>query len=536
MRKRGSVKKTITCVAGILIYTLAASINLAQAQDSKGANVNSRSQTRNRQFQCTNLLALARPQRRAGFTLMPAINNAAATGPAFIVTPTASVPNQQVFGVGTGGRLTKWTGFTTNTSVIGDSNIFEDKFGKVGIGTTAPTSLFTVQGMIETFGGIKFGDGTTQTTSTAGALFGVMHEANLQGNGTGASPLGVVVPLALSGSVADPNAVITATNTSTIGGMGIRGIGGSGAGLTLGVPIGVMGESNTGIGVFGSSNSSPGVFGSSDTGVGVSGDSLNGLGVVGRGRVGVTGVGQKGNSNTVGGVGVEGAGGSGIIGGAGMRALGGTSTGAGEAGGDGIYAQAGFTANGVSGGVAGRFVGDVSVNGNLTKTTGTFKIDHPLDPENRYLYHSFVESPDMMNIYNGNITTDENGDAVVEMPDYFDALNKDFRYQLTVIGTFAQAIIAREMKGNRFVIKTNAASVKVSWMVTGVRHDAYADRHRIKVEEDKPERERGFYLHPEVFNQPEEKSIEWARNPEMMQKLKQQRLEAEEKVKKQQQR
>ena len=85
----------------------------------------------------------------------------------------------------------------------------------------------------------------------------------------------------------------------------------------------------------------------------------------------------------------------------------------------------------------------------------------------------------------------------------------DFRYQLTVIGTFAQAIVASEMKDNRFVIKTNAASVKVSWMVTGVRHDAYADKHRIKVEEVKAESERGYYLHPEVFNQPEEKSIEW---------------------------
>jgi hypothetical protein len=165
---------------------------------------------------------------------------------------------------------------------------------------------------------------------------------------------------------------------------------------------------------------------------------------------------------------------------------------------------------------------------------GTFKIDHPLDPANKYLYHSFVESPDMMNIYNGNITTDENGDAVVEMPEYFDALNKDFRYQLTVIGTFAQAIIASKVKGNRFAIKTNAPNVEVSWMVTGVRRDAYANKNRVQVEEDKSERERGYYLHPEVFNQPEEKSIQWARDPEMMQRLKQQRAESQERFKKHQ--
>jgi hypothetical protein len=167
------------------------------------------------------------------------------------------------------------------------------------------------------------------------------------------------------------------------------------------------------------------------------------------------------------------------------------------------------------------------VTRNLSKGGGSFKIDHPLDPENKYLYHSFVESPDMMNIYNGNIVTDTNGGAIVELPAYFEALNRDFRYQLTVIGTFAQAIIAEEIKDNRFTIKTNAANVKVSWQVTGVRHDAYANNHRVKVEEDKAAKERGTYLHPEAFNQPEERGVEWARNPQMMQQLKQQRVRAE---------
>lgn len=49
--------------------------------------------------------------------------------------------------------------------------------------------------------------------------------------------------------------------------------------------------------------------------------------------------------------------------------------------------------------------GNVAVQNTLSKGGGSFKIDHPLDPENKYLYHSFVESPDMMNVYNGNITT-----------------------------------------------------------------------------------------------------------------------------------
>jgi hypothetical protein len=60
--------------------------------------------------------------------------------------------------------------------------------------------------------------------------------------------------------------------------------------------------------------------------------------------------------------------------------------------------------------------------------------------------------------------------------------------------------------------------------VTGIRQDAYANKNRIKVEEDKPERERGFYLHPEVFKQAEERGVEWARNPEMMRQMKETRM------------
>jgi hypothetical protein len=151
--------------------------------------------------------------------------------------------------------------------------------------------------------------------------------------------------------------------------------------------------------------------------------------------------------------------------------------------------------------------GNVAISGNLSKGGGSFKIDHPLDPANKYLYHSFVESPDMMNVYNGNITTDKRGLATVILPDYFEALNRDFRYQLTVIGQFAQAIVARKIVNHQFVIRTSKPGVEVSWQVTGIRHDAYADTHRIQVEEDKPLEERGHYLHPELFGAPEELAI-----------------------------
>ena len=159
----------------------------------------------------------------------------------------------------------------------------------------------------------------------------------------------------------------------------------------------------------------------------------------------------------------------------------------------------------------GYFAGNLNVTGKVSKGSGSFKIDDPLDPANKYLSHSFVESPDMMDVYNGNITTDKRGVATVELPQYFEALNGDFRYQLTVIGEFAQAIVLKKVDKNHFTIRTSKPGVEVSWQVTGIRHDAYANANRIPVEETKPVSEQGYYLHPEVFGQPAEKSIAAAR-------------------------
>lgn len=177
-------------------------------------------------------------------------------------------------------------------------------------------------------------------------------------------------------------------------------------------------------------------------------------------------------------------------------------------------------------GYAGIFFGKVQVTGLIEKPGGGFKIDHPLDPENKYLVHSFVESPDMKNLYDGTVTTDANGDAEVTLPDWFAALNRDFRYQLTCLGVFAQAIIAEKIKNNRFKIKTSLPNVEVSWQVTGTRQDAWANQNRLPVEEAKPEGERGFYQNPTAFGQPQERSLEWARQPEMMKQQKEQREKA----------
>ncbi len=153
--------------------------------------------------------------------------------------------------------------------------------------------------------------------------------------------------------------------------------------------------------------------------------------------------------------------------------------------------------------------GNLNVGGTLSKASGSFKIDHPLDPANKYLYHSFVESPDMMNIYNGNAILDGAGEAVVELPAWFEALNKDFRYQLTAIGAPGPNLyIAGEISGNHFRIGGGTVGQKVSWQVTGIRKDAYAEKNRIPVEEPKPMAERGHYLYPGAFGLPPEMGID----------------------------
>ncbi|MCX8105899.1 MAG: hypothetical protein N3D80_08535, partial [Ignavibacterium album] len=172
------------------------------------------------------------------------------------------------------------------------------------------------------------------------------------------------------------------------------------------------------------------------------------------------------------------------------------------------YGVFGFAGGGTTN-WAGYFYGNVNVTGTLSKGGGSFKIDHPLDPQNKYLYHSFVESPDMKNVYDGTVVTDASGYATVTLPDWFEALNKDFRYQLTVIGDFAQAIIAQEIQNNQFSIRTDKPNVKVSWQVTGIRKDPFAEKNRIPVEEYKQGDDRGKYLYPEAYGQPETMGIDY---------------------------
>jgi hypothetical protein len=49
--------------------------------------------------------------------------------------------------------------------------------------------------------------------------------------------------------------------------------------------------------------------------------------------------------------------------------------------------------------------------------------------------------------------------------------------------------------------------MKVSWQVTGIRQDPWAKANPIKIEQDKSDEERGYYLHPEPHGHPAERSI-----------------------------
>jgi hypothetical protein len=367
-----------------------------------------------------------------------------------------------------------------------------------------------------------------------GGAIKVAGAENVTGNISSGGNLSATGNVSANGNVGARTVTATAfgpavTGTMTGTGNSIAAVTGSATATgAAGFTFGVLGQSasDSGRGVFGLSTGS--------AGVGVIGETTaGGIGVVGKALTGSTGYGVWGEafSSAVDGVhgiahtqfsgvaGLNDGTGYGVFGEAFGAALDGVhgvtnnASGSGVAGvnlaaGDGIF-------GGSTGGFAGYFGGDVNVTGNLSKGGGSFKIDHPLDPANKYLYHSFVESPDMMNLYNGNVTTDAQGNAVINLPDWFEALNRDFRYQLTVIGQFAQAIVAGEIANRQFGIKTDKPNVKVSWQVTGIRQDAWANAHRIPVEQLKPEGERGLYLHPELFGAAAEKGITARRHPEM---------------------
>jgi hypothetical protein len=370
-----------------------------------------------------------------------------------------------------------WGDSTTGVGVFGTSGAVSANVPNIPIINNAGV----VGHSVETSGGVLgagvWGEsigaqgvvGRSQSSyGVLGVTFGLPPNAGVIGSSTTGGN-GVV------GFVGDATGVVG----NSITGAGVQGISGSGDGV-VGQSFGADGRP-PGTGVLGTSDT-VGVWGTSRAGVAVRGDCTNGFGMLGYsvGGFGVYGV-STNNSGVVGHT--DGTSAAGVFG---------------ESSGPGF---------------AGFFNGDVGIAGNLFiagavfKSGGGFMVDHPLDPGNKYLRHSFVESPDMLTVHNGNVTTDADGEATVSLPDYFEALNQDFRYQLTVIGQFAQAIVEQEIGNNQFTIKTDQPRVRVSWQVTGIRQDPWAVANRIAVEEEKTAEDKGRYLHPQLWGRPKEEQI-----------------------------
>jgi len=239
---------------------------------------------------------------------------------------------------------------------------------------------------------------------------------------------------------------------------------------------GVVGESDSMHAIFGITHSTrfAGVFGASDKGgTGVAGWSGFGCGILGQSDVSF---GVSGQSNYNHGV------------------MGTTSSSATSVAGVFATGNVGLIANGFV--YAGIFYGDVVVNGRLTvtgdllKAGGGFKIDHPLDPANKYLCHSFIESPNRTNIYDGTCILDSEGDAIISLPEWFDQLNETFRYQLTALGRPAPNLhVSAKIKDNKFRVSGGNPGMEVCWQVSGIRKDQWAKSNPLLVEADKHDRE-----------------------------------------------
>src|SRR5271156_3642004 len=450
------------------------------------------------------------------------------------------------------------TGVTAGTDLTGGgvSGTVTLKLNTATVPLLAAANKFTAS---QTVDGNLTATGTVKAATLTATNASVSNTMGITSANGGPLTVTASVPSAeaifgyASASTGDGNGVIGLVSSSDPAAYGVYGY----ATSSTGSPVGVYGQANSAAG-YGVEGTSPnvGVYGTGATGVvGVStgpgptgyqpgtnpGGSFTGYSAPSGSNVdgtdAIVGTGGSGdpdvNDFSYAGVGVSGMGGAGVITiTEGTPVIGGPSPGGvfvggssphcnGDGcGGDGVDALDGTGALGEGNGLAGNFNGDVEISGTLNGSTPAVKIDDPLDPANKYLLHAPVQSSEMKNIYDGNVTTDSEGHATVQLPQWFEVLNTDFRYQLTVIGQFAQAIVAREIENNRFEIRTNTPNVKVSWQVTGVRQDAYAKAHPLVVEPEKEARLRGFYTHPELYGAPPEKQIEWARHPHMMKKIK----------------
>jgi hypothetical protein len=167
-------------------------------------------------------------------------------------------------------------------------------------------------------------------------------------------------------------------------------------------------------------------------------------------------------------------------------------------GGAGVYGSGWAGLYGVGGTYGMYCVGAAYVSGNLNKAGGGFKVDHPIDPANKFLIHGFVESPKMSNIYRGKVTLDANGAAEVVLPSYYSAANENGDATLTPVGTAMPNLAVSEVANGKFIVSGGVAGEKVNWTVIADRADPWVKANHPGVEVDKKADEKGLFIHPEL--------------------------------------
>ena len=125
--------------------------------------------------------------------------------------------------------------------------------------------------------------------------------------------------------------------------------------------------------------------------------------------------------------------------------------------------------------------GNATISGSLSKGSGSFKIDHPLESkkDTHHLVHSFVEAPQADNIYRGKVdlvngTASVNIDEAVGMTEgTFDALNREI--QVFTSNETDWDAVKGIVIGNILTItsQNTESDANVSWLVIGERQDEH---------------------------------------------------------------
>ena len=370
--------------------------------------------------------------------------------------------------------------------------------GRVVINSITPTALDLVSAYANTgdwaLNGYSSGDGAGAFGENTGDGYGLFGNATgtngigsyAQATGTGgvgvygvATSTDANAGLFYANNVANSYSALFAQHDGT--GSAISGVvtTGTGRGGTF-----ISANDAGAIGVSTNTTSNSGIAGLGNNGTTYY-SPVDGAGVSGTGEnTGVAGYGLTPSDNTIGVLGSFDGGGNND--GMGVAGFGDANAGWGF----GVWGQ-------------GNFYG-VYANGDMgCAGVKTFIIDHPLDPENKFLKHFSMESPEILNVYRGNIILDNSGSAEVQLPSYFNSINVNFSYQLTPIGGAAPDLHILNSIDNNGIFKISGGSpnLKVSWIVYAERNDLYVQKNPDKTIAELPKKgnRKGRYLMAELY-------------------------------------